>query len=89
MVRRRDIDGNLCPALGGGLRHDTDDGVFVLGTLETVADFTRLAGCGCGERGIVGGVGFDGAERVALGSGEGDVAGGVGDAFFGGGGVEA
>lgn len=90
MVWRRDIDGDFCPALGRGLCHDTHDGVFVLGTQETVADFTRLARCGCGEWGVVGGgVGFDGAERVALGGGEGDVAGGVGDAFFGGGGVEA
>ena len=50
----------------------------MFGTEETVANFTGLAGCGGWEWGVVGGgVGFDGAERVSLRGGEGDVARGV------------
>ena len=78
VVGRRDIDGYLCAAFGCGFRNDTHDGIFMFGTEETVANFTGLAGCGGWEWGVVGGgVGFDGAERVALRGGEGDVARGV------------
>jgi hypothetical protein len=93
VVWSRNVNGYFCAPLRGSFCDDTDDGVFgVVGTEKSVADFARLAGSGGGEGGVVvGGVGFEGAQGVALGGGEGDVAGGggVGDTFFGGRGVEA
>jgi len=82
VIWRRNVDSDLCP-VRGRFRDDTNDGVFMLGGGVAVAHFTRLTWGRGGEGGVVGGGVFDGGKGVALGRGEGDVAGVCGDAFFG------
>ena len=88
MIWRSDIDSDFGP-VGGGFRDNTDNGVFVMVGNNAFANFTGLTWCWGGERCFVPGRVFDGAERVALRGGEGDIAGAVGGNPFPGGGVEA
>jgi len=71
MIRGRHIHSDFC-SVRGSFCNDTDYWVLMFAD-ETIAGFTRLTWGGCGERSLVDGSILDGAERIALRSGEGHV----------------